>query len=66
MFTAMDYTKTTEISINGRNAKVITSHPSDSYLLEVDKTNNEIIKNITIINPEKFWSVSKYLVIVKD
>ncbi len=66
IFTSMDYTKTTEIAINGSNVKVITSHPSDSYLLEVDKTKSGMIKNLTIINPEKFWSVSKYLVIVKD
>lgn len=65
MFTLMDYTKTTEIQINGSDIKIITNHPSDSYLLEKDKTKTSTIKNLTIINSENFWSTSKYLVIVK-
>lgn len=65
MFTLMDYTKTTEVPINGNSIKIITNHPSDSYLLEKDKTKTNTIKNLTIINSESFWSTSKYLVIIK-
>lgn len=65
MFTLMDYTKTLEIPVNGSDIKVITNHPSDSYMQEVDKTKKGEIKNITIINPEQFWGTSKYLVVVK-
>lgn len=65
IFTLMDCTKTTEIPISGSSIKVITNHPSNSYLLEKDKTKSSTIKNLTITNSENFWSSSKYLVIVK-
>lgn len=61
-FTQIDYTQTTSITVNGKNAKIITSHPDDSYTM--NKT-GKVIDNITITNPEKFWSASKYLVITK-
>ena len=61
-FVKIDYTQTTNIFIGGKNAKVITTHPEDSYTL--NKT-GKVIDNITITNPEKFWSASKYLVITK-
>lgn len=61
-FTQIDYTQTTSISIYSKHAKIITSHPDDSYTL--NKT-GKVIDNITITNPEKFWSASKYLVITK-
>jgi DNA repair exonuclease SbcCD ATPase subunit len=61
-FTKIDYTQVTSITVNGKNAKIITSHPDDSYTM--NKT-GKVIDNITITNPEKFWSASKYLVITK-
>ena len=39
----------------------MTSHPSDSYTLEKNG-NKEYV--LTITNQAKFWSISKYLVIV--
>jgi hypothetical protein len=63
-FTRIDYTQTVVIAVNGE-MKIVTSHPSDSYRLEnIEKT--KAVKNLIIINPEKFWSASKYLVIVKE
>ncbi len=64
-FTRIDYTQTTSIEINS-NMKLITTHPSDSYVLDADPKNKKKIKNINISNPEKFWSASKYLVVQKD
>lgn len=61
-FVKIDYTQTTSIYINGKNAKIITTHPEDSYTL--NKT-GKVVDNINITNPEKFWSASKYLVITK-
>jgi len=61
-FTKIDYTKVTSIEVNGKNAKIITSHPEDSYIMN---NTGKVIDNITITNPEKFWSASKYLVITK-
>ncbi len=60
MFTKINYNETTSIPINSKEMKIITPHPTDSYSL--DKT-DKMINNLIIINPEKFWSESKYLVI---
>jgi DNA repair exonuclease SbcCD ATPase subunit len=62
MFTQIDYTQTTTIPVNSKNMKMITTHPSDSYTL--DKT-DKMVNSITITNPDKFWSASKYLVVTK-
>jgi len=64
-FTRIDYTQMGTIAINSE-MKMITSHPSDSYTLDKDIKNKSKVKNIVISNPEKFWSTSKYLVVVKD
>ncbi|MEO5570408.1 MAG: hypothetical protein ABIT08_13600 [Bacteroidia bacterium] len=64
-FTKIDYTQVTVIDINSE-AKIITTHPSDSYTLNRDGMNKDKITTLEITNPEKFWSASKYLVIVKD
>ena len=65
-FTKIDYTSMSKIEVNGDDIKIITSHPTDSYTLEKDGANKDMVKNIVITNPEKFWSASKYLVIVKS
>lgn len=62
-FTQIDYTQVLNIPINSKNAKVITTHPSDSYMLE--KENGEYT-NLRIIQPDKFWSTSKYLAVLND
>jgi len=64
-FTRIDYTQMNNIPVNSE-MKMITSHPSDSYKLEKDVKNKDITRTIVILNPEKFWSASKYLVVVKD
>lgn len=63
-FTRIDYSKTMSIPIDGKNVKLITAHPSDSYTL--NKNEKEVVSDLQITNPDKFWSGSKYLVIVKD
>jgi len=65
-FERIDYTKMGTIPVNSKNVKIVTSHPSDSYSLERDDKNKDLVKSIIITNPEKFWSASKYLVVVKD
>jgi hypothetical protein len=64
-FTRIDYTQTGTIAVNSE-MKIITSHPSDSYTLDKDAKDKDLVKNIVITNPERFWSASKYLVVVKD
>lgn len=62
-FTQIDYTKVVNIPINSKKAKVITTHPSDSYMLEQE---NGEYTNLRIIQPDKFWSTSKYLAVLND
>lgn len=63
-FTRLDISKVKSIPINGKNAKIITSHPSSSYKLELD--GKKMAKSLTITNAESFWRSSKYLVITID
>ncbi len=65
-FTCIDYNLTRNIPINSNNVKIITTHPSDSYTLNKDMSENELVTNLVITDPEKFWSASKYLVIVAN
>ncbi|MBP6334661.1 MAG: hypothetical protein KA444_04240 [Bacteroidia bacterium] len=65
-FTRIDYTQTTNIPINSKDVKIITSHASDSYTLDKDASDKDKVNNLIITNPEKFWSASKYLVVVKN
>lgn len=61
-FTAVDKRELNAIPTASRRVKLLTSHPADSYTLDIneDKTITLVIKNV-----EKFWSVSKYLVVQK-
>lgn len=65
LFTTINLTQTTSIPINGSDVTLITNHPSDSYTLVPDDTKKGMITNLVITNTEKFWSTSKYLVVVK-
>lgn len=59
-FTEVDTRELYEIKLYSKGAKLLTSHPSDSYTLSKD-SNKQYVLHIT--NQDKFWSVSKYLVI---
>ncbi len=59
-FTKVDITQIKDIPIGGKQVKLITPHPDDSYKLIEGATST--IK-LTITDPEKFWSISKYLII---
>lgn len=63
-FTKIDYTQTMTIPINSKKAMVVSSHPSDSYTL--DKDSDDKYTNLRITNAERFWSTSKYLVVVNN
>lgn len=54
-FTKGDKTKLNEIKVIGKEPKFITDHPSDSYKWDGN--------TLTITDAQKFWKVSKYLVI---
>lgn len=59
-FTEINTKETMEITLGVKKADVITSHPARSY--ELIGENN--VEKIKILDADKFWSVSKYLVVV--
>jgi chromosome segregation ATPase len=60
-FTKIDIRVDKEIKLYSRSAKLLTSHPAGSYKLEQDANKQYVLR---IENPSKFWSTSKYLVIL--
>ncbi len=61
-FKTIDIRENTEITLNSANPKIMTQMPEDSYSIE-KKGNTSVLH---IINPDKFWSVSKFLIIATD
>jgi chromosome segregation ATPase len=59
-FTEIDTRQATGIVINGKKPKLITHHPASSYEL---KQEGKDVEYLTITDPDKFWSTSKYLVV---
>lgn len=59
-FTQIDVTRTLQIPIAAKKAKLATSHPAGSYKLE------EGAQQLVITDPNAFWSMSKYLVVVVE
>ena len=60
-FTKIDIRVDKEIRLYSRSAKLLTSHPASSYVLEQDAQKQYVLR---IQNPQLFWSTSKYLVIL--
>lgn len=59
-FTKIDIRVDKEIKLMSRDARLLTSHPAGSYTLLRDANKLYVLR---IVNPEQFWSASKYLVI---
>ncbi len=59
-FTKADKRKLATIETHSKSAKLLTTHPEGSYKLE---RNSEKQYVLTITDTDKFWSVSKYLII---
>ena len=60
-FTRTDIRVVKSIKLYSKNVELLTSHPSDSYSLERDAQKQYILY---INNPDAFWSVSRYLVML--
>ena len=58
-FKRIDVVETLEIPLMSKKAKLATTHPAGSYKLEGGE-------KLVILDPNAFWSVSKYLVVVVD
>lgn len=62
-FVEIDRSKVSTVTINQRNAVVISSHPADSYELVADENDPKTITYLRILNPSRFWRQTKYLVV---
>lgn len=60
-FTEIDITETKSIPVTGKKVNLITQHPQGSYQWE--KSDDDAVTGLTVIDEKKFWSVSKYLVV---
>lgn len=59
-FTQIDIRVVKEIKLYSKSAELLTSHPKGSYTLEKDQKGEYVLR---IVDANRFWSVSKYLVI---
>lgn len=62
-FTKGDKRTLTTIPLHSRKAQIVTNQPKDSYTIQDDGTGQKVLK---ITNPEKFWSLSNFLVVQVD
>lgn len=60
-FTQIDIRTDKVIKLYSKSAKIVTTHPVNSYTLKPDVNNLYIL---TINDPQLFWSTSRYLVII--
>ena len=59
-FTKIDIRIDKEIKLYSSSAEILTKHPADSYTLQRDAKKQYVLR---INDPERFWSISKYLVV---
>jgi len=59
-FVQIDLRDVTEIELFTGKAKVHSNHPANSYMFTKDPNNN---LTLIVLEPELFWSLSRYLVI---
>lgn len=59
-FSEMNKKENTTIALTGKKPKLITQHPLNSYSIV---NNDNDMAQLTIKDPDSFWSVSKYLVV---
>jgi len=62
-FTKVDISNFSTITLGAKSAKLVTTHPANSYKIEGKDGKAE---KLVITNSQDFWSVSKYLVIIVD
>lgn len=62
MFKTIDVRSVKEISINSKKPSVLSQMPADSYTIE-QKGKSSVLR---ITNVERFWSITKYLIVQTD
>ena len=63
MFTEIDRTKVTTVTVNKKKAQVISQHPENSYELVADEEDASVVAYLRILNPTQFWKYTDYLVV---
>lgn len=63
-FQKIDITQLKDISLHSKKVKLVTTHPLGSYQLNPNK--DGVIEKLEITNPDRFWSTSKYLVVLTN
>ncbi len=59
-FTEIDIRKVVEIPVGAKKATILSAHPEGSYELVADAESMQVLK---VLDPQTFWSVTRYLVI---
>ncbi|MBP5513570.1 MAG: hypothetical protein J6Y04_02160 [Bacteroidaceae bacterium] len=59
-FTKIDIRTVKEIKLYSKSAEMLTNHPAGTYTLQKDQRGEYVLR---ITDSNKFWSISKYLVI---
>lgn len=63
-FLTMDMRESTEIPLFTKKAKLISAHPEGTYTFTVDGDGQ--IEKLEILEPDKFWETSRYLVVATN
>lgn len=64
-FAKVDIQKTQLIPLDAKRVELVTNHPIDSYHLHKVE-DGKAVASLEIVNPEKFWEQSKYLVVLTN
>jgi hypothetical protein len=62
LFTVIDIRRQTVFPLDAKKVNLVTTHPSDSYIIRKDEETKRYY-SFEITKPEEFWEASKYLVI---
>lgn len=63
LFTKGDTRLLKTLPIGQKGVTVVTSHPEDSYWLVESEEDRSVVESLVILDAEKFWSLSKILVV---
>ncbi len=63
-FSKIDITEVRSIPVLAKKVELVSVHPAGSYEFELNA--EEKIEKLVILDPEKFWASSKYLVVMVE
>ncbi len=63
VFTEIDRTQVSTVTINAKRVKIVSKHPEASYQLVNDPNDSKVVSYLRILDQEQFWKYTDYLVI---